>query len=221
MTLKHIYVTVFLFVCLINQAQINLVPNPSFEDTIGDCQNQMGLSNFFSNIKNWYTCYSTSSVDYYNSCANSITYPTISSVPYSCRTYQMPHSGQAFIGLWIYEAYNSADSSLIYSEDVAVKLNAPLKAGVCYYGEFYANLGNITTVFTNQIGMLLSTNIYTTTTGSFTKYHTATGAVGYYSVFYRYFNWVKISGKFTAQGGEQYLTIGNFKDGTHLKKNIY
>jgi gliding motility-associated-like protein len=31
-------------------------------------------------------------------------------------------------------------------------------------------------------------------------------------------NWVKISGQFIANGGEQYLTIGNFKDGTHLKK---
>ena len=31
-------------------------------------------------------------------------------------------------------------------------------------------------------------------------------------------NWVKISGTFIAQGGEQYLTIGNFKDGTHLIK---
>ncbi|MES2516005.1 MAG: T9SS type A sorting domain-containing protein [Bacteroidota bacterium] len=31
-------------------------------------------------------------------------------------------------------------------------------------------------------------------------------------------NWVKISGSFTAQGGETCLTIGSFKDGTHVKK---
>jgi gliding motility-associated-like protein len=224
MQLKHIYIYIYiyisLFVCLTNSAQVNLVPNYSFEDTIGDCQNQMIVSFFGSSIKKWYTCYSTSSVDYYNTCANAIAYPTVCSVPYSCRTYQMPHSGQAFIGLWIYEVISASDSSAIYSEDIAVKLNAPLKAGVCYYGEFYANLGNITTVFTNQIGMLLSTPIYTTTTGSFTNTIQPQVQWDTMQYFTDTLNWVKISGKFTAQGGEQYLTIGNFKDGTHFKKTF-
>ena len=220
MKLKHIYIYILLFIGLANKAQINLVPNPSFEDTVGDCQIQMGVSNLGSKIKNWYTCYSGSSVDCYNTCANAIAYPTVCSVPYSCRTYQMPHSGQAFIGLWIYEVINASDSSAIYSEDIAVKLSTPLKAGVCYYGEFYANLGNITTVFTNQIGMLLSTNVYTTTTGSFTNTIQPQVQWDTTQYFTDTLNWIKISAKFTAQGGEQYLTIGNFKDGMHLKKTF-
>jgi gliding motility-associated-like protein len=221
MKLKHIYIYILLFIGLANKAQINLVPNYSFEDTIGDCQIQMAIVNLGSKTKNWYTCFAGSSVDYYNTCVNSIAYPTMCSVPYSCRTYQIPHSGQAFIGLWIYEVISNPDSASIYSEDVAVKLNTSLKAGVCYYAEFYANLGNTSNIAINQLGMLLSNSVYTTTMGSFTNTIQPQVQWDTTQYFTDTLNWVKISAKFIAQGGEQYLTIGNFKDGIHLKKKSF
>ncbi len=210
---------VFLFFCFINtKAQVNLVPNPSFEDTLGDCRTVMAITSLFQSVKNWYTCYYGSSVDYFNTCVNSISYPAFSSVPYNCRTYQMPHLGEAYIGLWIYEVINGTDSSAIYSENVAVKLPQPLIKDHCYYGEFYANVGNIANMATNQLSMLLSTNIYTTTTGSFTNTIQPQIQWDTTQCFTDTLNWVKISGKFIAKGGEQFLTIGNFRDGTHLKK---
>ena len=220
MKIKITYLFIYLFIYLNSNAQINLVPNPSFEDTIGDCQSQMGVSSLGSKIKNWYTCYSGSTPDCYNTCSNLITYPAPSTIPYSCRTYQMPHSGQAFIGLWIYELTNLPDSAKIESENIAVKLGSPLKSNTCYHAEFYVNLGNISTVLTNQIGMLLSSNIYTTTAGSFTNTIQPQVQWDTTQFFTDTLNWIKVSGTFLAHGGEQYLTIGNFKDGLHLKKTF-
>ena len=218
MKLKITYLFISLFAQLNSYSQLNLVPNPSFEDTIGDCDFQMGISNLGSKVKKWYTCYSGSTVDYYNACANSILYPTSSTVPHSCRTYQMPHLGDAFIGLWIYEVINSSDSSAIYSENIAVKLNSKLKSGSCYYAELYANLGNVSNIATNQISMLLSNNTYTTTTGNFTNTIQPQVQWDTTQYFKDTLNWIRISGTFIAQGGEEFLTIGNFKDGTHLNK---
>jgi gliding motility-associated-like protein len=200
------------------KGQVNLVPNPSFEDTIGACQIQMGVSSLGAKIKNWYTCYVGSTPDCYNMCVNSLAYPTICSVPYNCRTYQMPRTGEAFLGLWTYSVMDALDSSKIESENIAVKLATPLKPNVCYYGEFYANLGNISNVAINQLGMLLTSNIYTTTVGSFTN--TINPQIQWDTTYWftDTLNWVKISGTFIAQGGEEYLTIGNFRDGLHLNK---
>jgi len=130
----------------------------------------------------------------------------------------MPHLGDAFIGLWIYEVINSSDSSAIYSENIAVKLNSKLKSGSCYYAELYANLGNVSNIATNQISMLLSNNTYTTTTGNFTNTIQPQVQWDTTQYFKDTLNWIRISGTFIAQGGEEYLTIGNFKDGTHLNK---
>jgi hypothetical protein len=59
MKLKHLYILLCTLLCLNSTAQVNLVPNPSFEDTIGNqCFSQMGVNqlgvlNPF--LKNWYS----------------------------------------------------------------------------------------------------------------------------------------------------------------------
>ena len=218
MKLKHTHVIILLFVCLANQAQINLVPNYSFEDTIGDCQSQMIVSNLVSSVKNWHTCTSNTTPDYYNTCANAIIYPNICTVPYNTRSYQTPHTGNAYLGIGTYFALNSSDSSQVEVEYISVKLKQSLRANTCYYAEFYTSLGNISKLAINQIGLLLSQNTFTTATGSFTNTIQPQVQWDTTKYFTDTLNWVKISGKFIAQGGEQYLTIGNFKDGLHLKK---
>jgi hypothetical protein len=211
------YILLFLFFSFILKGQINLVPNPSFEDTIGDCQSQMVVTVLTSSVKKWFTIHS-SSPDYYNTCANSIIYPNICTVPYSTRSYQHPHFGDAYLGIGTYFINNSNDSTNIGTEYVCVKLNQPLKANACYYSEMYANLANISLVTINQMSMLFTQNTFTTSIGSFTNTIQPQVQWDTTQCFTDTINWVKISGTFVAQGGEQYLTIGNFKDGAHLKK---
>jgi gliding motility-associated-like protein len=220
MTLKHIYIYIYMLAVVPNYGQVNLVPNYSFEDTLGSCQSGMGITptGTNTNVKNWYTNHIYSSPDYYNTCANSISYPNWSTIPYNSHSYQNAHNGNAYIGISTYGLVTSNDSVHIAAEYISVKLKQPLKTNICYYAEYYINLANICLVATNQIGMLFGQTSFTTASWSFTNTIQPQVQWDTTKYFTDTLNWVKISGKFTAQGGEQYLTIGDFKDGYHLKK---
>lgn len=213
------------FSALLFKGQINIVPNPSFEDTIGPCDFQMAiLSSSLApkHVKNW-TTYKYMSPDYYNYCANFFPgnpYPNSSSVPFNCYGYQHPKTGDAYVGLGLYWLNYLPDSVQISSELAVVKLKQPLKSNHCYYGEFYASSGDINAIVINQLGMLLSQT--TNTTNPFVYDNVIQPQIQWDTtkVFNDTLNWVKISGTFVAQGGEEYLTIGNFRDGAHVKKQF-
>jgi gliding motility-associated-like protein len=218
------YLSFYLFIYLSSKAQINLVPNPSFEDIIGNtCFTQMLVSTPSTSnnyLKNWYAPANTSS-DYYNICANfdpGNPPPGPSTVPLHCFGYQYPNTGNAYVGIGVYDKVITTDTAHMYVEYVSIKLKNQLKTNTCYYGEFYANLSSVSGLVSNQIGLYLTQNIFTTTIGSFTN--TIQPQIHWDTT--KYFtdtlNWVKISGYFLAQGGEEHLTIGNFKDGAITKK---
>lgn len=218
MKLKVTYLFIYLFIYLNTNAQINLVPNASFEDTIGDCQSQLFISTFYHKVKQWYVPSYYNSPDYYNNCSNAITYPHWSTIPYNAHCYQTPHFGEAFLGIYNYIISDPVDSSKIDVEYVSVKLNKSLSPNICYYGEMYINLGNIGEIAVNQMSMLFTQSTFTTSQFSYTNTIQPQIQWDTTKYFTDTLNWIKISGKFVAQGGEQYLTIGNFKDGLHTKK---
>jgi gliding motility-associated-like protein len=220
--------TTYLFICLLifvsSKSQVNLVPNYSFEDRIGNnCFIGMLVSTPSTSnnyLKNWYTHANTSS-DYYNICANfdpGNPPPGHSTVPLHCFGYQNPKTGNAYVGIAIYDKTVNIDTTNMYVEYVSVKLKSPLKANTCYYGEFYANLAEASGLVSNQISMYFSQNTFTTTIGSFTNSIQPQIQWDTTKYFTDTLNWVKISGYFIAQGGEEHLTIGNFKDGVITKK---
>ena len=200
------------------------MPNPSFEDTLG-CFAQMGVTNSpLSNkyLKDWCS-YKYMTPDYYNYCANFFPgnpYPNYASIPYNCRGYQLPRTGDAYVGIALYALNYLPDSTNIDLELTVVKLQQPLKANKCYYGEFYVNLANIGKIAINRIGMSLSIN--TNTLVPFIFNNTIQPQIQWDTTqcFTDTLNWVKISGSFVAQGGEEFLTIGNFRDGAHVKKQF-
>jgi gliding motility-associated-like protein len=215
--------TLYLLICLViyfnSFSQINLVPNPSFEDTI-NCFLQMIVSHPTATgkyLKNWYTKKGTSP-DYFNVCANAYAYPQHSSVPLHCFGNQLPRTGNAYVGVGIYDKMITADTAHMYVEYTSVKLKSQLKANQCYYGEFYANLGEVSGLVSNQIGFYLTQDTFKTAIGSFTNTIQPQIQWDTTQYFTDSVNWVKISGYFIAQGGEEHLTIGNFKDGVITKK---
>lgn len=220
------YLFIYLFICLFGNAQINLVPNYSFEDKFGaNCQPQMGMLQPSQTgwVKNWYSSSSFGTPDYFHVCANFFSgnpYPVVSSVPTNCLGYQTPHTGDAYAGSGLYGVSNPSDSTNIFSEPFSVKLRNPLKSNQCYYGEMYVSLSNASDIAINQIGMLLTQITFTTASFSYTNTIQPQIQWDTTRCFIDTVNWVKISGTFVAKGGEQYLTIGNFRDGKHLKKTF-
>lgn len=220
MKIKLTYLFIYLFIYKLNIAQNNLVSNASFENMAQPCFFAMGITVSGTYVQDWQTNHNASSPDYYNICStNPFTSVTEASVPHSCKGFQYPRTGNGYMGLGLYsDEYNPIDTVNVLAEYMSTQLTTTLKANTCYYGEMYVNLANSSLQTVNQISMLFSNPNFTTTAFSFTN--TIQPQIQYDTTLFLTdtLNWVKVSGKFMAQGGEQFLTIGNFRDGAHLAK---
>ncbi len=181
---------------------VNLVPNPGFE-YYGLCPT---TSANLSDASPWYSP-SDGTSDYYNACAGG---PNIS-VPTNFAGVQNAYAGQGYAGSYVYAPGNAVATNS-YREYLQTPLSAPLIAGWSYTVTFYvsradnyawavADLGAYLSVgpVTNYVGMgnviqvipqvaNASSNILASSTG-----------------------WMQIQGTFIAAGGENYLTLGNFR----------
>jgi gliding motility-associated-like protein len=189
--MKYIYIYILIVNCICINAQ-NLVPNYSFENYTACPMSSSQVPLAFP----WVAATSTCSTDYYNACSSAL------NVPNYTGGYQLAKTGVAYAGMWFLQSPN-------LREYLQVKLDSTLKSNKCYYVKFYVNQPDYITESINNIGANLS-------------------AIPPYSASYNVqnlpvhilntgnpiisdsINWVKISGYYTALGGEQYLTIGNF-----------
>ncbi len=172
----------------------NLVPNPSFEDTVA-CPfgaGQLNLASGWSSYRN--------SPDYFNSCSNSNM-----SVPMNIAGYQFAHSGNAYCGVatwWIYPNIR---------EYVGIQLLSPTIIGQKYYVSFFVSFscGGTVSIATNKMGCTLSTLPYSVGNpfpiNNQSLFHSD-------SILTDTVNWIKLSTSFIADSAYQYLIIGNFYD---------
>ena len=184
------------------KAQQNLVYNGGFE-LYSTCP--LGLTDPFNNeiIKclGWdHPTYATS--DYYNACSP---FGLGVSVPNNVSGTQIPLSGNAYCGFY---SYALAPSNLW--EYITGTLINPLIQNHKYKVTFYVVLGERYDLYTKNIGAYLSStkplNYGTTAPLPFTP------QVLYSNYISDTVNWVKVSNIITAQGGENYITIGHFSD---------
>ena len=201
---KSCIIAAFSFFCTNATSQLNLVPNSSFE------QNSKCPS---INSENTFTVWSIASsfrkIVYYNVCD---TVDKQRSIPTNSMYalyggYQYAHSGNAYVAV---EFINSYDRGYIQ-----VKLLDSLKKGHRYYAEHFVNTPNVVQGGCNDIGMLFTDTVFYADTnylGGFSKVYIATPQIlGFGNpIIIDTLNWVKIGGIYTAKGGEQYLTLGNF-----------
>jgi hypothetical protein len=184
---------------VVTHAQINLVPNPSFEDTV-ECPH---FANQIDKAVGWYA--SRGSPDYFNECD---WVGGATSIPANFQGYQYAHSGIAYSGFIAY--YLPAPNQREY---FTCQLLSALSIGKKYIVSFYISLGDVFfRLGCNKLGMLFSTTNYTFATpapiGNFAQFYTD-------SIINDTLNWVKVSGSFIADSAYSYLTIGNFFDDTN------
>ena len=196
---EYSLIAVFILICSNLNSQVNLVPNYSFEQT-----NYCPHKYFSPPPSPWYLA-SMYGQFYINSCDTS----NWSGVPINIikgkKSFQFARTGNAYIGN---DYFNGSDRTYIQ-----IKLKDSLKSGHCYYAEHFINLPNSMGYACNDIGMLFTdTSFYSDTSTGTSKVYLASPQVLNYSnpIIIDTLNWVKVSGVFTAKGGEQYLTLGNF-----------
>ena len=175
-------------------SQVNLVPNPSFEDTIF-CPFSPGD---VDGIEAWIKV--TGSVDYFNSCNGNLY-----SVPSNYVGEEFSQSGEGYVGLGPW-----ADNFL-FREFIGVSLDEPLDSGQRYLIKYHLSMAdtvqyalrNFGAWFTeaqppNDLGVLLSAEPQVIYAGE--------------AFLDDQDGWMTIEGSFIAEGGEQFLTLGNFDD---------
>jgi hypothetical protein len=197
----------FLLLCLLllaiafcGRGQVNLVPNPSFEDTLG-CPN--GVPDLDGVCKNWVTF--RGSPDYFNTCSSDKGF-------YNSFGYQPAHTGKAYAGLGEYQVTISNAR-----EHIGVQLTSQLVIGKKYYLSFYVTSAYTylyVNIATNKIGALLTT--YNYYDPNLTRILSNNATLFTNTIIEDTVNWVKISGLFVADSAYQYLIIGNFFDDNHI-----
>ena len=175
-------------------AQVNLVPNPSFEDTT-NCQFFGG----FQMSAPWYSPnYATPDYFYGSS-------PTCGfSASPNASGHQLPRSGIAYIG-----EYLSAGHTREY---IQCQLSSALMAGQQYYIGAFVNRANNFDQATDDFGIHLSD--IPIGNGTSPNYLSVIPQISNLqgNLLSDSLNWIEISDIYTANGGELYITLGNFKD---------
>lgn len=199
MNIRILYVTAFLFIFISNLfSQINnLVPNGDFEYYTG-CPNNMGqIDSAFPwtqpNILG-------SSSDYFNLCNTNF-------VPVNFFADYKPHSGFGFSGILPSDFYTTID----YREYITNILKNHLIKNKKYCTKIFIKKisGNIAI---DAFGIFFSNNFIFQNSLMNPLLFSAQVKNKRGDILSDTANWMKISGYFNANGGEQYITIGNFEN---------
>lgn len=178
----------------------NLVPNPSFEDTLHCPSHADNISDSF----NWFS--SRNSPDYFNPCANAIT-PYVG-VPNNFPGHQTAQAGNAYPGLVTFVS-NPANS---YREFISCQLVQALNVGTKYFVSAYVSRGD--TIYydcaTNNMGFRFSTIPYYAAINPLQIDNFS--HINLTSIVTNKNSWTKIGDSFFADSAYQYIIIGNFYD---------
>jgi len=199
---KFLLLPFILLALLINveiSSSQNLVPNPSFEDTLG-CPQFYGQIDLASGWSSYGI-----SPDYFNSCNSSGL-----GVPINNFGNQNSIGGNAYGGI---RTYNSSVSNL--REFIGIKLLQTLIPNQKYFISFYASLAD-TFGFDcghDKIGLKFSTISYSDSIPP-----TLSNSAHLFSIniINDKINWAFINGSFIADSAYEYLIIGNFFDDAHI-----
>ncbi len=186
----------------------NLVPNPSFEDTIA-CPTGVSIPtlDFTTYARGWSTALNTP--DYYNSCS-----PNQNSVPNNTAGHFPAATGNAYCGMFV--CWPGTLSPPEYHEMIDAQLLSPLIIGQKYFVSVKALCSAQSSSpwrkACNKLGVLFSTVPYSFST-----------PVGFHNFSHIYadsiikdtINWTLINGSFIADSSYSYIILGNFFDEFH------
>ena len=189
----------------------NLVKNPSFEKT-EKCADTVSLFN--KNVNNWSTP-TLGTTDLFSTCSSNI-----NSIPNNFNGYQVSQFGEHYAGCYFYTEND-------YREYIQGSFISPLEKDKKYNVSFYISLAENSEFALNTIDFMLTKNMILTSTETELSQNLIKNLItDSYSLntilnkknYHDKDNWVLISKEITAKGGENFITIGNFKKNSLTKK---
>jgi len=179
-------------VCNVANAQ-ELVPNGSFSYP-ESCQ-PGSITNGFM-VEPWVQW--SSSPDFYHPCKQEDYF-----VPNSFGGGGNPFEGEGYVGLVNYV------SSFLAREFITVELLETMSDGISYHVEFYVSMMDSAWYATKNIGAHFSEGLPPLNISNLLELEPQVKYEGT-DFLTEKIGWTKVEGSFTAEGGERYLTIGNF-----------
>jgi len=180
----------------------NLVSNYSFEQyTV--CPDNTEQIKYATPWFQPHPSYGGYGADYFNQCDTDFV-----SVPYNWFGYQYPRTGFAYTDIAVYSGNYSN-----YREYLEGVLKDSLIAGQRYCVEFYVSLSDVYPHSIDAIGTYFSKDTVWFYNPNYDKVLPYQPQVENRkgNVITDTANWVLVSGEFIAQGGERFITIGNFQ----------
>ncbi len=205
-TIKTHLTCAFIVFYIMSSAQKNLVPNYSFEN-YSSCPGNNSVS--IALAYPWITAKNSNTQSEY---ANICSVSACCGVPYNTfgASFQYAHSGNAYASMFYYGIFGQNLKSYLQT-----KLIDSLKKGNCYYIEYFINFADDYLIACNNFSLLIGdTAILLPISGKFILANPQIVQFGN-PIIKDTQNWVKVSGIYTAHGGERYITLGNFKDDVH------
>ncbi len=177
----------------------NIVPNPDLENyTV--CPTSVAQ---IDNCVGWQKiALHTGSSDYINACNAGIV-----NCPANAFGNQAAHSGVGYFGFALY--YQSTPG---FREYTYCTFTTPMVAGTTYDISFWTSLSDNSQFGTDDgLELYFSTAPVVGTGGNWNPITTITPQIQNTTVITDKTNWIQLNYQYTATGGEQYMTIGNFK----------
>ena len=198
-------------------AQDNLVFNPSFEE-FSECPQRIDALGIMHEVEGWWQPTGGSS-DYFNACGQ-----REAAVPRNKMGFQAARSGGAYCGIYC--------SQEAYREYLQTELREALAAGHRYRVSFHVSLADKSPQAVATLGALLTPHaIADSLTGILMQREAVTLADGQRQTIATPLRaqvenpdtrvlddkqgWTEVCDTLVAEGGERYLTIGNFRDFNH------
>ncbi len=183
----------FVFCSLLKTNGQNLIPNPTL-DFHSQCPQSSSQSLFVA--APWEELVPT--VDYYHNCASES-----SGKGRTC-------PGEVGIHLWWGAHVNG------YREYFGIQLSQPLVAGSVYYAEYWVKRENSYIYASDDIGMYIRAGKPTST--NYINYWNLVPQIEnpQGQIIYNDSTWTKICGTYLAQGGEDYIVFGCFKNESNI-----
>ena len=190
----------------------NLVFNPSFEEH-RKCPMKIDALGVMTEADAWWQPTSGSS-DYFNACGS-----RECNVPRNKMGFQKAHDGNAYCGIYC--------SQELYREYLQTELKEPLVAGKRYRVSFWVSLADKSPFAVATLGAMLTpqrledsthgilmeremTTLDGSNTQSIATHFEPQVLNSMDNILDNTKEWVEVSGEFIANGGERFLTIGNF-----------
>lgn len=207
------FISLFISCCTLCNAQINFLYNGNFE-SFSACPSipTSFLSPEIERCIGWKSP-TTGTSDYFNTCNSAVV-----SIPSNFRGNQTAYEGNGYCGFYAYYAGSAGFVTptcyvgSYYTEYIQGQFINSLESGHTYKIEFQLSLSEESTLAVGQLGFYISTSAIGNSCG--TENLTVVPQITNSDLLQLNdtVNWITISGSYIATGGEQFITIGNFKD---------